>query len=73
MSAWYEMPENTREEKLQKEIAECNYCIRGLKDTMRRMGIKRNDWDNNVMIKAYIERIEKAKQELEILNNEKEA
>lgn len=61
---WYEMPETSEEERARKEISECNYCINRLIGTMREMGVPEKDWGNNVMIKEYIERMEKAKKVL---------
>lgn len=58
---WFEMPENTAAEKAQKEIAECNYCINGLIRTMKQMRVPQKDWGNNVMVKTYLQRIERAK------------
>lgn len=58
---WYEMPETNAEERAKKEIEECNYCINGLINTMKQMRVPKKDWGKNVMIKTYIERIEKAK------------
>jgi len=57
---YYDMPENTEEEKAKKEIAECNYCINGVCKTMRQMKVPQNQWRNNMMIKAYLDRIRKA-------------
>ena len=64
---YFDMPENTEEEKAKKEIAECNYCINGLCRTMKQMRVPQNQWKDNVMVKTYLERIKKA--EL-ILNKE---
>lgn len=61
---WFEMPETTQIEKAQKEIAECNYCINGLCKTMKQMKIPQTQWNQNVMVKTYLDRIENAKQTL---------
>jgi hypothetical protein len=58
---WYEMPETTDKEKAEKEIAECNYCINGLIKTMRTMKVPEREWGKNIMIKTYLERINKAR------------
>jgi hypothetical protein len=61
MLNWYEMPETTEKERAEKEIAECNYCINGLINSMRKMRIPQKDWGKNAMIQTYLKRIEKAK------------
>lgn len=55
------MPENTKEEKAEKEIAECNYCINSLCHTMSQMKIPQNKWEANPMVQTYLERINKAR------------
>lgn len=63
---WFEMPETTQEEKAQKEIAECNYCIDGVCKMMKQMKVPQNQWCQNAVIKTYLSRIETAKQILKI-------
>jgi hypothetical protein len=63
---WFEMPETTEKQRAEKEIAECNHCINGLLQTMKKMRVPKKEWGNNVMIKAYLNRIEKAKLILKI-------
>jgi len=58
---WFEMPEATEQERARKEIAECNHCISGLITTIKQMRIPKQQWKDNVMVKAYLERIKKAK------------
>ena len=55
------------EQELINEIDECNRCIACLSHTMREMGVSDEEIPNNVMIKAYMERYEKAKAELRSL------
>lgn len=47
------------------EIAECQHCISGLFRTMSQLGVKAADREKNIMVKAYRERIEKAKANIE--------
>lgn len=63
---WYDMPEGTKIERAEKEISECNYCINGLVKTMKQMGVSQEHWGKNVIIQGYLERIEKAREILQI-------
>ena len=72
MSSWIDMPENTEEEKLRKEIAECNYCINGLCNTMHSLRVPKKQWGENVMVKEYLRRIDIAREKLAALENEED-
>lgn len=58
---WFNLPEDTTEERAKKEIAECEHCLSSLLSTMRKMKVPQAQWGENVMVKAYVERINKAK------------
>lgn len=59
-----------REEELRNEISECNSCIASLSNLMMTMyGSKQKDIEKNVMIKEYMKRLEKAKEELKKLES----
>lgn len=58
------------EQELLEDIAECNYCINGLCNTMRQMRVPKSQWANNVIIKGYLERIAKNKEQLKQLRGE---
>lgn len=60
------MPEETKIERAEKEISECNYCINGLVKTMKQMGVSQDHWGKNVIIQGYLKRIEKAREILRI-------
>ena len=58
------------EKELLEDIAECNYCINGLCRTMRQMRVPQSQWGNNVMIKTYLERIARNKEQIKQLKGE---
>jgi hypothetical protein len=58
------------EQELLEDIAECNYCINGLCNTMRKMRVPQSQWANNVIVKGYLERIAKNKEQLKQLRGE---
>lgn len=62
--SWFNMPEETLEEKAKKEIAECMYCLSKLMKIMEINKVPFKERENNVIVKEYMNRIKKAKEEL---------
>ena len=58
---WFDMPEGTEKERAEKEIAECAHCINGVVNTMKQLGVPQKEWGSSLVIKAYMERIDRAK------------
>lgn len=54
-------------EELNDEISECHRCIDGLFRTMRSLGVPDEKMTDNIMVKAYIKRLQKAEDEKELL------
>lgn len=57
-------------QELLEDIAECNHCINGLCNTMRKMRVPQTQWANNVIVKGYLKRIERNKEQIKQLKGE---
>lgn len=51
-------------QELQKDIAECNHCINGICNTMKKLRVPQSQWASNVIVKGYLKRIASNKEQL---------
>ena len=66
---YLDMPEDTEAQRLEKDIAECRYCISGVCNTMRKMRVPQIEWGRNPVVKGYLARISKNNERLAALRN----
>lgn len=64
---------NQKIKELQDEIYECGRClfgVAGIATLMQHQGVSQKDIENNVMVKAYTDRIDAAKEKLKALQGD---